>query len=368
MRVAVAGYGIAGIAAAILLRRQGHDITHFEQAEALGPAGGGLLLQDAGLRALDALGLVGAAMARGAPIAQVEATSRYGTLFDLRYGRHALGLQRGALFGLLRAADGGAVQTGRRIVNVDATRGFLTDAHGERFGPFDLIVAADGARSAVRARLPDLVQRERDYPWGALFALLEDNTARFEGRLLQRFDGVEHVSLWPVGRLTPQASPRVALSWRVAIDAPSPLLVTWKARVAELCPDASTLLAPLTTLQMAGYREVRLKRFWRDRVVFLGDAAHATSPQLGQGAGLALGDALALAAALAQRREISDALEIYDAARRPLARRYQRLSRILTPVFQSGSRTLATLRDRAFPLLNLLPFATRAMTSVLDGA
>ena len=87
MRVAIAGYGIAGIAAAILLRRQGHEITHFEQAEALGPAGGGLLLQDTGLRALDALGLVEAAKARGAPIAQVEAKSRYGTILDLRFER-----------------------------------------------------------------------------------------------------------------------------------------------------------------------------------------------------------------------------------------------------------------------------------------
>jgi 2-polyprenyl-6-methoxyphenol hydroxylase-like FAD-dependent oxidoreductase len=327
-----------------------------------------LLLQDEGLRALDTLGLVSAAKAHGAPIAQVEATSRYGTLFDLRYGRHALGLQRGALFELLRVADGGAVQTGRRIVGVDALRGLLNDAQGERFGPFDLIVAADGARSAVRSQLPDLVQHERDYRWGALFALLEDNGARFEGRLLQRFDGVEHVSLWPVGRLTSQAPLRVAMSWRVATDAQLPPLKAWKARVAELCPDAATLLAPLTTLQMAGYREVRLKRFWRERVVFLGDAAHATSPQLGQGAGLALGDALALAAALAQRREISQALEVYDAARRPLAWRYQRLSRMLTPVFQSGSRTLAAFRDRAFPLLSRLPFATHAMTSVLNSA
>jgi len=368
MRVAIAGYGIGGIAAAILLRRQGHEITHFEQTEALGPAGGGLLLQEAGLRALDALGLAGAAKALGAPIAQVEATSRHGTLFDLRYGRHALGLQRGALLELLRAADGGTVQAGRRIADIDARLGFLTDAQGERFGPFDLIVAADGARSAVRARLPELVKHQRAYRWGALFALLDDDTARFGGRLVQCFDGIEHVSLWPVGRLTPQAPPRVAVSWRVAMDAPSLPLETWKTRVAELYPDAATLLAPLTAPQVAGYHEVCLKRFWRDRVVFLGDAAHATSPQLGQGAGLALGDALALAAALAQREKIADALEAYDAARRPLAWRYQRLSRILTPVFQSGSRTLAALRDRVFPLLNRLPFATRAMTSVLDGA
>lgn len=367
MKIAIAGYGIAGIAAAILLRRQGHEITHFEQAESLGPIGGGLLLTDAALRTLDALGLREAAAAHGSPITQLHATSRSGTLMDLRYDRPALGLQRGALFSLLRAADGGEVRTGRRIAGVDAARGALTDAQGEHFGPFDLIVAADGARSAVRAGLRDFICRETEYRWGVLFALLEDDGAHFAGRLIQRFDGVEHVSLWPVGRLAPQAPARIALSWRVAMAAPPPPLQLWKARVAALCPEAASLLKPLTELQVAGYREVRLKRFWRDRVVFLGDAAHAMSPQLGYGAGLALGDALALATSLARERDVSQALQAYDAARRPLAWRYQRISRLLTPVFQSGSRTLATLRDRLFPALSRLPMATRAISTVLNG-
>jgi FAD-dependent urate hydroxylase len=367
MKIAIAGYGIAGIAAAILLKRQGHEITHFEQAKELGPVGGGLLLQDTALRALEALGLLEAALAHGAPIAQLHATSRCGTLMDLRYDRPALGLQRGALFGLLRAADGGEVQTGRRIVGVDAVRGILTDADGEHFGPFDLIVAADGARSAVRAGVGDLVWHEREYRWGVLFALVESDAMQFESRLIQRYDGIEHVSLWPVGRLTLQTPARVALSWRVAMNASPPSLEAWKARVATLCPDAAKSLEPLTKLQVAGYRDVRLKRFWRHRVVFLGDAAHAMSPQLGCGAGLALGDALALATSLTREHEVSRVLEAYDAARRPLAWKYQRLSRLLTPVFQSGSRTLAALRDRIFPWVSRVPIATRAISSVLNG-
>jgi 2-polyprenyl-6-methoxyphenol hydroxylase-like FAD-dependent oxidoreductase len=344
MRIAIVGYGIAGIAAAILLRRQGHDIAPFEQAEALGPVGGGLLLHGAGLRALGALGLREAAQARGAPVTRVQATSGRGMLMDLRYDQPALGIERGTLFGVLRAADGSVVKTGRRIVAV--ADGCLIDAHGEAFGPFDLIVAADGARSAVRAALPLIVRREHAYPWRAQYALLDDPQDQFAGRVVQRFDGTEHVSLWPV------APGRVALACRLA-DA---------ARLPELSP-----LVP-ATLQAMDYREVRLRRFSHGRVVFLGDAAHAMSPQLGQGAGLALGDAAALAAALARYREVPRALAAYDAARRPLAWRYQRLSRLLTPVFQSGSRTLAAVRDLIFPVLCRLPPAARFMSAVLHGA
>lgn len=368
MKIAIAGYGIAGIAAAILLQRQGHDIVRFDRAKTLSPVGGGLLLQQAALRTLHALGLLEAANAIGAPVQQLHATSGCGTLMDLRFDRPALGVQRGALFELLRAADGGETQTGRHIVGVDAAGGILTDARGEDFGPFDLIVAADGARSAVRASMRELDCSEKDYRWGVLFGLLASDAAKFENRLIQRFDGIEHVSLWPVGRLTPQMPARIALSWRVSMNEPMPPLEALKARVAALCPDAAVLLESLTALQVAGYRQVRLKRFWRNRVVFLGDAAHAMSPQLGVGAGLALGDAFALATSLARENDVSRALEAYDTARRPLARRYQRLSKVLTPVFQSGSRTLAAIRDRTFSRLSRMSMARRTLSSVLNGA
>src|SRR5690349_7764580 len=128
MRIAIVGYRVAGIAAAIFLRRQGHEITHFEQAEDPSPIGAGFLLQPTGLAVLDALGLREAALACGAKIAQIIGGDRRGRpILNLRYGALApesfgLGIQRGSLFDLLRGADAGtgALQTGTKIAGADA--------------------------------------------------------------------------------------------------------------------------------------------------------------------------------------------------------------------------------------------------------
>jgi 2-polyprenyl-6-methoxyphenol hydroxylase-like FAD-dependent oxidoreductase len=101
--------------------------------------------------------------------------------------------------------------------------------------------------------------------------------------------------------------------------------------------------------------------------VFLGDCAHAMSPQLGQGANLALVDAVALADALAANESVPRALAAYSAARRRPLAFYQVMTRALTPLFQGDSRVLAFLRDRLFPLSRWLGFVRHRMTRAMVG-
>jgi len=103
------------------------------------------------------------------------------------------------------------------------------------------------------------------------------------------------------------------------------------------------------------------------RVVFIGDAAHAMSPQLGQGVNMALLDAEALADALAANRSVPQALRDYAQRRQAHVRVYQALSRWLTPLFQSDRRGLAGVRDALFGPLGRLPLARRQMLKILTG-
>ena len=98
----------------------------------------------------------------------------------------------------------------------------------------------------------------------------------------------------------------------------------------------------------AGYQDVVLHAFATRGVVVLGDAAHATSPQLGQGSNLALVDAHVLARCVAEARDVPDALAAYDRARRDHLAYYQFATRWLTPLFQSDL-ALRPLRDALFP-------------------
>jgi 2-polyprenyl-6-methoxyphenol hydroxylase-like FAD-dependent oxidoreductase len=115
------------------------------------------------------------------------------------------------------------------------------------------------------------------------------------------------------------------------------------------------------------YRDVALRRYYVGRIVLIGDAAHSMSPQLGQGASMALQDSCALADALEQNDDIATALWGFDRQRRSEVCAYQRISRWTTPLFQSESRVLAMVRDRSLYPLSRMPFLHRSMLRMLSG-
>jgi len=99
----------------------------------------------------------------------------------------------------------------------------------------------------------------------------------------------------------------------------------------------------------------------------MGDAAHGTSPQLGQGANLALIDAITLAHHLKRSADLDTALENYVRARRAHVAFNRHASRALTPAFQSDSRIVPWLRDTFLPYANLLPGGRHMTRTTLSG-
>jgi 2-polyprenyl-6-methoxyphenol hydroxylase-like FAD-dependent oxidoreductase len=245
-------------------------------------------------------------------------------------------------------------------------------------GPFDLVVVADGAVSELRAHAGTTL-RDTVYPYGALWFVCEDPERVFTSELYQV--GVRARRLYgalPTGLAPRGNAPVVSLFWSIAaaeLDAwRAGGLDAWKAEVAAIDPRMQFVLDQITSFDQvlfARYRDVVMTR-WHDRgVVFIGDAAHATSPQLGQGANLALVDALVLADAIANADanapSIDAALERYARTRRIHLRYYQRMTRWLTPWFQSDSRVLGWLRDQVFPLANVVPPLRNQMIETMAG-
>ncbi len=377
MQVGVVGCGVAGQAAAILLAEAGHDVTIFERFAEPRPLGAGLLLQPTGLAVLAALGLAGGALAGGGKVVGLEArTARGRTVLDLSYAdlhprTHGLGIRRSVLFDLLH---GRLKRTPARLVAgceiVDVVRehgkGVVIDRDQERHGPFDMVVVADGAHSAVRRRLmPDA--HDRLYPWGCVWATAPDSVGLgAAGRLRQRVRGTRlMLGFLPVGhgQLTIYWSlPRAALAPDVPLD-----VAAIRRNAAALWPEATRVLSSAGDFSRATYRNVVLPRWNDGPILFIGDAAHGTSPQLGQGANLGLVDAWTLAQALATTGQVASAIALFAERRDATVRFYRQASHLLTPLFQSDAAPLGWLRDGFAGWACRLPIARGLATSTLAG-
>ena len=120
-------------------------------------------------------------------------------------------------------------------------------------------------------------------------------------------------------------------------------------------------------MTMAHYDHHTLSLPYGNKLVFIGDSAHSTSPQLGQGANMALIDAFALASALNEARSVDDALAAYAKARRWHVRLYQALSYGFTPFYQSDSIVLPILRDNLVATVGRLPPVQRLLARIVAG-
>lgn len=388
-RVGVIGCGTAGATAAILLARGGCEVTVLERVVEPRPVGAGILLQPTGQAVLARLGLLEPIATRGARIERLWFRTDGGrTIVDLHYAAvdrewSGIGLHRGLLFETLYAAARSepcvAVETGCdvRSLRRDGAQTFLACADGSERGPFDLVVVADGSVSELRAAA-GTTKRDAAYPWGALWFVAEDPDGVFTRELYQI--GVRAHRLYgvlPTGKgaiSSGRDTPVVSLFWSLPareVDAwRAGTLDAWKQEVRALDPRISFVLDKISSheqVTFARYRDVQMTR-WCDRgVVFIGDAAHATSPQLGQGANLALVDACVLASCVRVAPSIDAALDLYARSRRRHLGYYQQMTRWLTPFFQSDSRFLGWLRDWTFPIANKLPPLRDHMIKTMAG-
>lgn len=380
-RIAVVGYGTAGQALAVLLQRDGHAVEVFEQAAEPGPVGAGFLLQPTGLQVLWRMGLLEPVLAHGAPVHRLFGDTPCGrAVMEMRYDAldrrlFGLGLQRGALFLLLQQAwESPLLHAGARIVEVDAEGGRVRTREGQWHGGFDLVVAADGAASTLRGQV-GAPRLDRPYPWGALWCLVPRGEWAHVDELRQRYLAARKmIGLLPVGTRPDDPQPRLSFFWSLPRSDFEGWrmrgMAAWRDEVASLWPQAHACLAQVREphhLSTAAYRDAVVQQWHRGRLVLAGDAAHAMSPQLGQGVNMALLDAWALTRALREETVLQAALDRYQYERRRHLAIYHFWSRWLTPLFQSDRDMAARLRDVGLRPMGRMPGGRGHMLRVLSG-
>lgn len=377
--IAVIGCGSAGAAAALLLARDEHRVTVFERAPELLPVGAGFMLQPTGMDVLQELGILGPIVAHGAHVDRLRCETRTGRrILDLPYAEvradlFGLGMHRAVLLHYLAEELAAAGIPLCMDCDVDAieTRDGGAWVRDQRF---DLVVVANGARSQLRAAHAPR-HKAVQYPWGALWHMGPDPGGLCDGRLFQIVEGVHHmIGFLPTGRTVGEPAQLITLFASIELRTYDAVraagIEAWKREVCRVAPRAEPLLEQVhdfDQLALATYMDVSMRPWHRGPVVFIGDAAHATSPQLGQGVNLALVDASALARAVAAHDEVDAALRGYAVARRRHLAYYQWATRFLTPFFQSSWRPLGWMRDLGFGLTGWFRPLRRQMVRTMVG-
>ncbi len=401
LHIGIAGCGVAGLTAALLLARQGHRVTLHEQAPTLGPVGAGVLLQPSGQIILHKMNLLAATIAAAEPIDRLTAfTHRHKQLIDLPYSElpstpnsdapppRAYGLLRSDLFSALHTAAlaaGVAMRTGERITHYtrrpdgayflqipenppQSSRTHPPNSLATH-GPYDFLLAADGSRSTLRQNSP-LPSRVIPYPHGALWAMGQCTTV--SRRLLQISHGTRHLC-----GLLPTGNHRASLFWGIRNDEMPALrqrgFSAWRDQVLTLSPHAAELftdpagITSFDSVQFVSYQRVHMKTPFDNTCLFVGDAAHAMSPHLGQGINLALIDGYTFAQSLATTPDFPTACQLYTQSRSAHLRAYQLITYLLSPFFQSPGKIKGWGRDIALPLMPKIPFLRRQMIQTMSG-
>ncbi len=371
----VVGAGVGGLATAGALARTGWSVTLLERADRLRPGRAALLLWPNGIRALRALGLGAGLDAIATPVPATglrrpdghwlvqpdrEAGGR-----DAPVVVHQEDLHDAFVAGLGDKID---IRTGIevRTARPAGDRPSVTD--GRATWEADVVIAADGLHSVVRGRLaPATTVRSGGFaawraviPWYRASHLPAGTAAA--GEVIGAGQRFQHASLGERG--SSGASSRGGIYWVATVpgahrpERPEAQLVLvrrwfagWPAPITELL--AATEPDDLVQDPVAELRPMPESFVFPVGIggyALVGDAAHAMTHHLSQGACLALEDAATLQALLLDAipgRNLSERLQAYSQNRRPRVLRVAQQSRRIGAVLQERGRLLTRARDMA---------------------
>jgi 2-polyprenyl-6-methoxyphenol hydroxylase-like FAD-dependent oxidoreductase len=377
-RIAIVGAGPAGLVAAIACRQAGFDVGVYEQAASFENVGGAIGIQSNGLRVISALGLfdrfrpyielllrAGVESPPGrnlvmADFSEMEVTSR-GFAVALRYDLQDVLLQSARDYRVEIHFDSRCTSIQRAPEGVTLTLRNGTSAFA------DLVLACDGARSAVRDST-GFVARRREV--GEAYLRCVSNIAH---PIPERAGEYWH----PDGRRAgafPLPGSRTYLFCSVPLGEWQRILSTDLASWIRTWDDFGEPVASLVRAidwTRAVYDElsdVRVDHWYRDRVVLVGDAAHAMTPNLGQGANSSMADALVLVNLLVKMNgDIERAASRYEQVRKPFVTRIQDAAWLGGRAASFKSRPARAFRDSVMRLSNRIGPARRASMLLTAG-
>ncbi|MCY6379765.1 FAD-dependent oxidoreductase [Hoeflea prorocentri] len=351
LNILIVGGGIAGCSAAIALSQRGHAVRIVEKQDAWRFQSSGIFVYANGLVSLDELGLLDEILQAGFPVPAgrnayfdhkgVPITDTFYPSADNGRIPAILGIKRAEMHRVMAQrvdALGVTVTLGTTVDAIrdegDSVRAVLSDGTEETA---DLVIGADGVRSAMRALIG--IGLEPRYTGFGVWRSVHRRPQALTDKIMMMGPGIRFgimpISddmLYTFGTLAepksrfydPAGWPEHMRTKFADFSGPASLFLE------ELGPDSQVLYTAV--------EEVGLELPWhRGRVVLIGDAAHASTPFMGQGGAMAMQDAVVLAEALALHETLDGALDAFGKARLPVCQFVQGVSHA---VGEAGAKEL----------------------------
>lgn len=334
--VLIVGGGIGGLTLGIALRRAGINAEVVELQNEFNVYGVGIIQLGNAIRALDAIGVAEETVKRGSPYGMVKLCAANGFAFGEtgtppmnRFGIIHNGISRRILHDVLHEAavkNGVCFRMGASVSEIQnesskATVKFTNDTEAS----YDLVVGADGIYSKVRSLVfgayePNYIgssvwrypfKRHKDLDTGYMFFGKKTKV----GLIPMTTDTMYMFIVAAEGNDNPFIPKEEFISRMKAHlqEYAAPMI---KDVVDEINDASKAVYSPLKTLMIPA-------PWYKDRVVLIGDAVHATIPQLGSGAALAIEDAVVLTEEVAKAQDVEPALESF------MKRRYERCKLVI---------------------------------------
>ncbi len=372
-RILVIGGGIGGLSAATASRQAGLDVDLVEIKKEWTVYGVGIFQSSNCLRALDRIGLAEQCVEHGGSFPGMRIIDGEGRFLTNSAASNAAAPQFPAVNGisrphLHRILTGGAERAGVKV-RLGTT---VEDSHDEEDGchvvfsdgtqgVYDVVIAADGIYSKTRRRL-----------FG------EDTRARPLGQTVWRYnlprpEGLEWGHVYYGDRskvgLIP-ISPTLIYMWLLTeeksdtVFPPDELAAAMRARLAGwtgVVGELRELILDSSQVVPRANETVFLQSPWNSgRTMLIGDAAHATTPHLGQGAAMAIEDGVLLAELLAKHENYEDAFDEF------MRRRFERVKRVVETSNQLAAWELAEWHGHSDPNANPGQLNFRTTQSLLE--
>jgi len=330
MKATIIGAGIGGLTTAVALQKAGIDYEIFEAAPELKPVGAGIVMASNAMQVFQRLGIADQIMSAGFEIANaLSVDQRFKVINSLavkdkvtpKFGIGSYAIHRWALQRvLLEQLDSSKIKLNKRLnglTQLNNSVSLVFDDGSQTYS--DFVVGADGIRSTVRkfaireiplrysgqtcwrgvatVQLPEPLQYNSYEIWGDKrglrlgFTPINDTEVYYFTTFFAKANGMDEPT-----------------TKKLKLKKIYSTFGEMAVRLIEATPEHQIIRSDISDF-------VPIKKWWNDKVVLIGDAAHATTPNLGQGGCQAVEDAYVLAKMVQEKKSLEEAFHSYQSIR-----------------------------------------------------